>query len=66
MAGWGRPSGIREVKKVLMKDQAAVRKPGCGRAFWAWLCSSPPSPPPASTYYVYTHTLFLGDFVYLG
>lgn len=43
LAACGGPSGMREVKKVLMNDQAADRKPGwCGSAF---IGSSGPSSP---------------------
>ncbi len=43
LAACGGPSGTREVKKVLMNDQAADRKPGwCGSAFMG---SSGPSSP---------------------
>lgn len=43
LAACGAPSGTREVKKVLMNDQAADRKPGwCGSAFMG---SSGPSSP---------------------
>ncbi len=43
LAACGGPSGMREVKKVLMNDQVADRKPGwCGSAFMG---SSGPSSP---------------------